>query len=362
MTAYKTTPMPTENLHDYDIMDTVGVSSWTDMFSEDANINPDSKHKPVVNDIVFCQDFSSSKPNYVAGWWKANDGLCGYNISNAKATSWTALKNKFDGGKNGWKYVPPYGTEKPLRQNDFAGYYHAASPIASGFYAPSSVTTDDTSANCQIVLSSKNNNSLSWADFDTLGSYYFGVMIYFSDSSYMCVTSTTKLKDGGGTVTFDPSKLTNGRTYTVYPFISQNTIAFGDSASPNNVYAMPNTDPAEMKVKATSISILITAQRGSAARTVVWSVSATSDTDITLTNNSVWIHKYGQAQSSSGDANINMSDKTLSAGVSTLIGSGTATMGYDIDNVVLVIEVSLGKGKYTKSEQVAGGTPSPINE
>lgn len=369
MTAYKTTPMPTENLHDYDIMDTVGVSSWTDMFSEDANINSDSKHKPVVNDTVFCQDFSSSKSNYVAGWWKANDGLCGYNISSAKASGWTGLVNKYDGGKNGWKYVPPYGTGKPLRQNDFAGYYHAAQPIASGFYAPSSVTTDSTSAECQVVLPSSNSDSLSWSDFDTLKSYYFGILIYYSSNDYMRVTATTTLGNGGGSVKFDPSKLTQDKTYTVYPFICSNKYAYDDLDSSGQViYTMPNVEPVEMQVKKSNIIVLVDATKNTSTSSVAVTFRVTNNGSAkTLNNNFIRL----RFKSADIDDNMNTKEKEiqLADGLVAKANATTSFAGGTFTNVAADlladcrVWVSLNSGTYTaKALPMESGASTPDRE
>lgn len=358
------TKIPTSHINDYDVADTLNanggkVGAWEDMFKAEANINSDSKHKPIVLNVRFCQDFDSSKKHYLKDWWKGPDGLCGYSLSKAKANGWTALPSKYDGKKNGWEYVPPYGQGTPLRPNDFAGYYPGAKPLVQGFYVPTSVFADNTSAECQITLPASNEDSLSWSDFDTLKSYYFGVMIYYSDNDYMRITATISLKDDGGTVKFNPSKLAKGRKYTVYPFICSNRYAYDDLDSSGQViYAMPNIQPAAMEVKTSSVRILVIAQKNNANRTVTWSVSATAESSVSLSNNSIWIYREGETQASSGDVTVSMPDVTLSAGVSTLIDSGTATMRYDVTDTEfaalnLWIDVSLGGGRYTTSQMVA---------
>lgn len=368
------TKIGTSNIYDYDIDDTLNanggsVSDKEDKFKAKAKVNPWSKHKPVVLSKNACQDFSSSKAHYVSGWWKCSDKLCGFNLSSAKATSWTALIGKYDGGLNGWAYVSPYEQGAPLRQNDFAGYYPAAQPIASGFYAPTSVTKDDTSATCQVVLPSSNSDSLSWSDFDTLKSYYFGVLIYYSSSDYMRVTASSTLANSGGSVTFDPSKLTQNRAYTVYPFICSNKYAYDDLDSSGQViYTMPNVQPAEMEVKASNILLLIDATKNTSASSVTVSFRVTNSGAAKTLNNNFIRLRY---KSAGLNDNMNSKEKEiqLADGLVAKANTTTTFTGGTFTNVAADlladcrVWVSLNSGAYTANAlPLESGTSTPDRE
>lgn len=368
------TKIPTSNIYDYDIMDTLNanggsVSSWEGMYKTAAKINPWSKRKPVVLSTTFVQDFSSSEEHYESGWWKGRDKMCGFDLSSAKASGWTALIGKYNGGLNGWEYVPPYGQGTPLRQNDFAGYYPAAQPIASGFYAPASVTTDSTSAECQVVLPSSNSDSLSWSDFDTLKSYYFGVLIYYSSSDYMRVTATSTLANGGGSVTFNPSKLTQNRTYTVYPFICSNKYAYDDNdASGQVIYTMPNVQPAEMEVKASNILLLIDATKNTSASSVTVSFRVTNNGSAKTLNNNFIRLRY---KSAGLNDNMNSKEKEiqLADGLVAKANATTTFTGGTFTNVAADlladcrVWVSLNSGAYTRGVlPLESGVSTPDRE
>lgn len=368
------TKIGTSNIYDYDIDDTLNanggsVSDKEDKFKAKAKVNPWSKHKPVVLSKNACQDFSSSKAHYVSGWWKGDNKMCGFSLSSAKATSWTALIGKYDGVLNGWAYVSPYEQDAPLRQNDFAGYYPAAQPIASGFYAPSSVTTDSTSAECQVVLPSSNSDSLSWSDFDTLKSYYFGILIYYSSNDYMRVTATTTLGNGGGSVKFDPSKLTQDKTYTVYPFICSNKYAYDDLDSSGQViYTMPNVEPAEMQVKKSNIIVLVDATKNTSTSSVAVTFRVTNNGSAkTLNNNFIRL----RFKSADIDDNMNTKEKEiqLSDGLVAKANATTTFTGGTFTNVAADlladcrVWVSLNSGTYTaKALPMESGTSTPDRE
>lgn len=387
------TKIPTSHINDYDVADTLNandgkVGAWEDMFKAAANINPDSKHKPIVLDVRFCQDFDSSKKHYLKDWWKGPDGLCGYNLAKAKANGWTALISKYDGKKNGWEYVPPYGQGTPLRPNDFAGYYPAAQPIVQGFYVQKEVSNDSTSVECQIAHTGYNNDSLTWADFDVLKNYYFGVMLRKNDgTTYIRFTATQTLgestgktaADGSFMPKFDASVLSPG-SYTAYPFISSRALTQADSSSNQNdvIYTLPNVNPVAVEIVLGSIIVtfspLFTYTAGSGTSGNIDSILLSlrvvneSSSTIRFTGNlaDVRYKSSDPSSPSSGSEKIGvaLADFEVGAGA-TNVNLGTIT-GVNVNmrnNCKVYVTLKHETKIYSVSaEPLYSGSPSPIDE
>lgn len=358
--------IPVSPIHEIDVRDTLNAngSSVNDTWASlcgNPNNNGNSKHKPVRLNVNFCQDHDPNGANYVKDWWKSTDGLCGFNLNAAKASGWSALVSLYDGGQNGWVYQPPQGgTAQPYRITDFAGYYPAARPLSHGFSAPATVYKTQTSASAAMALPIESEHSLTWRDFDTLKNYYFGVLLWRSASDYRRVTASETLANDGATVTFNPSTLTSGATYTVYPFICSVPYT-SESASDKamTIYTVPNVEPSLMEVKSSAVIILPLAQKVNATKTIEWSVKVTNSTAsaITLSNNSVRIYRGTGTSTQTGDYSATIANTTVAAGITKTIGSGTATLNYgssfDFENEIVRMSISLGGGTYTATAQVA---------
>lgn len=358
--------IPVSPVHEIDVRDTLNAngSSVNDTWASlcgNPNNNGNSKHKPVRLNVNFCQDHDPNGANYVKDWWKSTDGLCGFNLNAAKASGWSTLVSLYDGGQNGWVYQPPQGgTAQPYRITDFAGYYPAARPLSHGFSAPATVYKTQTSASAAMALPIESEHSLTWRDFDTLKNYYFGVLLWRSASDYRRVTASETLANDGSTVTFNPSLLTSGATYTVYPFICSvpyTSESANDKAM--TIYTVPNVEPSLMEVKSSAIIILPLAQKVNATKTIEWSVKVTNGTAsaITLSNNSVRIYRGTGTSTQTGDYSATIANTTVAAGTTKTIGSGTATLNYgssfDFENEIVRMSISLGGGTYTATAQVA---------
>lgn len=76
-------------------------------------INMWSKKKPVV--------ILNPAPDRTADWWKADSGMCGFEIPSSGNSDQIIDQN--------WTYLKPTGGAAPKRIADFAGYYHDAPPI-----------------------------------------------------------------------------------------------------------------------------------------------------------------------------------------------------------------------------------------
>lgn len=358
--------IPVSPVVEIDVRDTLNAngSSVNDTWASlcgNPNNNGNSRHKPVRLSVNSCQDHDPNGVNYVKDWWKSTDGLCGFNINAAKASGWSTLVTLYDGGQNGWIYQPPQGgTAQPYRITDFAGYYPAALPLSHGFSAPATVYKTQTSASAAMALPIESEHSLTWRDFDTLKNYYFGVLLWRSASDYRRVTASETLANDGSTVTFNPSLLTSGATYTVYPFICSvpyTSESANDKAM--TIYTVPNVEPSLMEVKSSAVIILPLAQKKNATKTIEWSVKVTNGTAsaITLSNNSVRIYRGTGASTQTGDYSATIANTTVAAGATKTIGTGTATLNYgssfDFENEIVRMSISLGGGTYTATAQVA---------
>ena len=113
-------------------------TSHTDLASlcTDSHINIWAKFKPVRSSDKFYTsqwDYTNNKWKSDATWWKggSTQWVGGINPYFAQfqftAANFAALRNKYDGGLNGWTYYAPNSV---YRLMDYAGYNHnAAKPV-----------------------------------------------------------------------------------------------------------------------------------------------------------------------------------------------------------------------------------------
>lgn len=365
------TQIPTSDIHDYDIMDTLNdnggkVSSWEGMFKAAAKINPWSKHKPVKLNDTFVQDFDSSKKHYKSGWWKGSDGLCGFDLSSAKTSGFATLVGLYDNGTNGWDYVPVYG-KGILRQNDFAQYYPAAEPLVRAFNAPEEIFQTE-KGTAYITIPASNIYTLSWGDFPALKDYYFGILLYRSSSDWQRVTASTTIGEGGLSVEFDPAKLTVNK-YTIYPFISKNkyTSQAQDATGGDVIYTLPNVTKVEITIKSVSseLTILVITSRDVANKSIVWSVAVTNNNDsaVQVNNNSLKFQDVGyELEEEMGNVTtVNLSNATVPANASSyIIGSGTTQLSWAANNsnfatMDLWVHAILNSGTYDNIISIPNG-------
>lgn len=334
------TQIPTSNIHDYDIMDTLNanggkVSSWEGMFKAAANINPWSKHKPIQLADTFVQDFDSSKPHYKKDWWKGADGLCGFDLSSAKTSGFDTLVSLYDNATNGWNYGPVYGQGTPLRQNDFAQYYPAAEPLVRAFSSPTDIFQNE-KGTAYITIPASNTYTIWWSDFPALKDYYFGILLYRSSSDWQRITASNSIGNGGLSVEFDPAKLTVNK-YTIYPFISKNkyTSQAQGATGGDIIYTLPDVKKVEITIKSVSseLTILVVTSRDVVNKSIVWSVSVTNNNDsaVQVNNNSLKFQDVGyELEEETGNVTtVNFNNATVPANASSyIIGSGTTQLSW----------------------------------
>lgn len=194
------------------------------------NINPWAKFKPVRTSDKFYTsqfDYTNNKWKSDADWWKAgsyqmigsiNPYFTQFQFTTANLTY---LKNKYNGGMNGWTYYQPNSV---YRLMDFAGYNHNAPAPIYGFTMSQSITQSGRLwAQIQITYDGSGSaDSITIGDFSSsmFGSLYFGLLITNSNDTPVLIATDTVT--GGGTVnrTFEGSgEILAVGTYKAYPIL-----------------------------------------------------------------------------------------------------------------------------------------------
>ena len=223
-------------------------SSSTDLgtLCESSNIKMWSKYKPVR---------WKNKPfvNTSSNWWKAEDGSCGIDFTNAKATTYSGIMALFTSdGKNGWKYNPPTGGDYDYRLLDFENYMHSAQPMIGGIYVPAKVAVGGILGVSYDYNEGETEDgvpaSLTFDDIDAvdgsgnkvkLSSYKFGIVVADMNGNY----KGRVLNGTGGMVEYDVTGLTLGSSYKAYPVLSQKSLGQYDGDVTNVMYTLPNVTP-----------------------------------------------------------------------------------------------------------------------
>lgn len=240
-----------------DILAQAGGSGMTDkdgssLFTKEAVKGVFAKFKPTR----WADHFPSPEDNH----WKGVDGLCGFGLGGARAYGFDELPSKYSNSDemNGWEYLPPRGYDtyaEPYRIDDFRGHFPGAPALVNGFYIQPRISNTTNSVISQITLPIANQLSLTWADFDTLKNYYFGVLLYKDSSNYVRVTATATLLQGGAQVEFNATAISEG-SYTAYPFICSAKHTQTDGAvSGEVIYALPLVQPIAVEVVSETLNV-----------------------------------------------------------------------------------------------------------
>lgn len=299
--------LPNENLKTSDIRDLLNQEGgaadnvFGSLFQESSKINPFSKHKPVRLSKNFCQDIDSTKSDYDEDWWTGDDGNCG--LIPFKVSSYTSIPDNLDDGMNGWVYQLPSGSSmSPYRIGDFRSYKSDALPMLHSFMIPSQVTNSGTQnsiiGTCAAQVQDYYN--LSFADFPTFKSYYFGMYIRQKNGTrYAYKTSESTLGDGGYESIISAYGLPEG-TWEAYPFIS-NVLLDGVTSKVADYYTIPMTQKVEFEIVSTLLVINITAYynyiNGVKRSVSIESIKITNRTGsgLTFTNNTLQLRYLGDS-------------------------------------------------------------------
>lgn len=240
-------------------------------------------------------------------WWKAEDGQCGIDFTNARAVNYTQIPSKMtDDGNNGWEYLPPNGDPFPYRLLDFIKYKHDAPPPIGGFSVPSKVGVGGkftASVMEQIITIDKDEpGSIAFEDIKadstgeiaSLSDYHLGVYVTDSSGTRMgrVVSDNTNSRL---TVTYSVNALVQGRTYIVYPFLAKYSMSQSSTDIANIYYTIPNAHAQEIKIvskeEAEGLSIILHAtynyDSNNKKTGIFWTLDITSESGYTFTNNAI---------------------------------------------------------------------------
>lgn len=321
-------------------------------FSTAANINPFSKHKPVILATNFCQDYDSSAANYDADWWTGTSGNCG--LVPKQVTSFKNIPDAMDGDMNGWTYqLPTGGVNAPYRLGDFRGYDTDAVPMFQNFSVASQVSnqfsSDKVVGACMMLLES--DTSLSFADFPIFKNYYLGMyIVQDSGTQYRYKTSDVTLGNNGSTVEISAYGLPTGN-WTAYPFISDSK-QDGETLVAGVYWTLPKNNAVSFKVISSLVSISIIAIKTTRLGTISVEVYVQSNGGLSsFTNNTLRIRFADKDFADalvSGEISVTLDTVTgvPTDGTSTLVHSDTYTI---TDSDLLAnpkVWVSLQSGNY----------------
>lgn len=370
--------IPNENVLVADIGSTlnanggnVNINHSPEFFTAAAKINPWSKHKPVVRDDLFCQDYDSTKPNYVNDWWKGGDNNCGF----GKIPVITDYKNipaNMDGGMNGWEYVLP--TNK-LRLGDFCGYYPGAKPFVSDFRVQDQIPNTSGSyvrGSCAINAAGT-STQLSLVEFPNFQSCYFAMYIKKnSGTGAYRATASNPLSSGDGAfeVSISANGLNEGK-WTAYPFLSSIKIEPFDADRAASYYTLPNLNPIEFEIisEAASMAVNIRCHYNYSGTTrvsiTIESITITSNVgSMTLKDNFLRVRFANKKINDvmvAGETKIDLGDISVVNGKAVSVSLRPAqTLIMLTEDVDYVIYVSLSSAKYISKHGIGDDVVLPI--
>lgn len=331
------------------------------------NINVWSKYKPVR---------WNNKPGInltSAEWWKAEDGSCGINFTNAKATDYAGIIAKFTSDKkNGWVHNPPTGGNYDYRLLDFENYKQDAEPMISSFNVDAKVAEGGVLHAYYDYNESETEEgvpaSLKFSDIKAdgtalLSSYAFGVVVTDSNGTY----KGRALNGSGGLVEYSVVGLTLGSTYKAYPVLAKTAVDQFDEDVTNVFFTLPNAAPAEFKIvtKEESLGLVIelmatyTYTSGKASG-ISWTltISNTGTSPYMFNTNTVRCRFTTSSESSSmvtGEQTATIANFTVSAST-TATKTGSFTLDYSkYPNKEYYLMFYLNNGTFTKRTDVDAG-------
>lgn len=277
---------------------------------------------------------------------KANNcGLTPYLVSTLSGLA--DAYQQHDTDMHGWIYNAPRPGTDWCRLTDFVGYNHAAKPPYTKLNAPEEVALTQGTFMFTCMLGVAGGDSVTFSDLQGLGSLYFGIYITGTRTLF-----ATNASPNTGSVQFSTSGLVEG-TYTAYPFLSSVPQTQGASIQAGRFYTVPGIYPADFNVRSSSISIVITARKGTGTLPIiVYTVSVYNYSGTTtLRNNRIFL-RYGDKDFNdtmvAGEQYRDFDDVTVNAG-NTVVANGNFTNIPDDLYANPRIWVSMGSGQYIGS-------------
>lgn len=353
----------------------VNVNQPLTFFTASAKINIFSKKKPVVRKVNFCQDFDSTRPDYLFEWWKGTSGDCGIKFQSISNPN--ELPNVVDGGLNGWQYELPQGGENaPLRLGDFCGYDSNAKPLVEGFSLSSSVVENKTSSNFTVGFITTPNEtkttSLTFSDLSaSLSNFHPAVYITNGSTSYF-ISSDKKVSSTEYIMVTVPTNGLNTGDWSVYTFLSEVAIpslSTLGSVALGRCYTLPYTDKKIVSIVTSLETIVANIMRPSGSNVLNVTIYVTYPSAKTFANNYLYIKMPNNnninpgLQDTAREQYVSIPNFSVAANTRTLAYSGTITLNSHLSQQTLPLKwvLSLDGGSITRNGTVIQSSPLPSN-
>lgn len=353
----------------------VNVNQPLTFFTASAKINIFSKKKPVVRKVNFCQDFDSTRPDYLFEWWKGTSGDCGIKFQSISNPN--ELPNVVDGGLNGWQYELPQGGENaPLRLGDFCGYDSNAKPLVEGFSLSSTVVENKSSSNFTVGFITTPNEtkttSLTFSDLSaSLSNFYPAVYITNGTTSYF-ISSDKKVSSTEYIMITVPTNGLDTGDWSVYTFLSEVAIpslSTLGSVALGRCYTLPYTDKKIVSIVTSLETIVANIQRPSGSNVLNVTIYVTYPSAKTFANNYLYIKMPNNnninpgLQDTAREQYVSIPNFSVAANTRTLAYSGTITLNSHLSEQTLPLKwvLSLDGGSITRNGTVIQSSPLPSN-
>lgn len=327
------------------------IGDTTDMGASE-KINKWAKFKPVRHDF--------SLGNRPADWWKAKDGWCGLDITDAKVSntsdvSGIGLKYSYD-KTNGWKHAAPRKGIDKQRMLDFEGYNHNAQPFIGGYTMPSRWTKNAGEIDVAFLMPEGESGAdyLTYKDLP-FGGQYLGIALVGTNKTYRCTNEKT-IDDAGFNVKFSPLNIDEG-SYDVFPFFSDKKMTIIDGGHfAANVYTLPNVAKKTLVIASDAVVIVITCSYTMLTRLhYVIKVTNNGAAAKSFTSNEVQLRHYGKKWS---DALLSdeirkegvPADFTVNAGTTKTIEGDINGVGFELKQDAVLL-VKIGSNWYEESAE-----------
>lgn len=197
-------------------------------------INRWAKYKPVRKNLIDTTDQLDTYKSWksTATWWQDNDGKCGLDYRTYSSVA--SVKSAISTMMPQWTRIAPTGgIVSPYRLLDFNSYHHNALSPVYAIAASNARLTDGAILTISVATSPDDGYSIRFSDIPALNSYYYTVAIYDINDQLVLLHSgdnTLSQYEDGSIIDINipynnglygyEGKLTEGRTYTVYAFLS----------------------------------------------------------------------------------------------------------------------------------------------
>lgn len=375
--------IPNENVNVADIGNvlisaggSVNINELLTYFKPEAKINIFSKRKPVVRKVNFCQDFDSTKPDYLPEWWKGTSGNCGIEFFNVPNLS--ELPNVVDGGLNGWKYQLPQGGENaPFRLGDFCGYDSNAKPFVEGFSLSSNKVENNSGSSFTVNFITTPNESkptsLTFSDFNfSLANYYPAVYLRKGLVGYF-ISASNPVKSGIGLMVDIPTNGLDTGNWEVYTFLVEKQIpslSTVGSVPTGYCYTIPYTKKLEIEIVSSLATIVANILRPQGSNTLNISIYVTYPSAKTFTNNNLYLKMPTNTninpgiQDTAKEQIVPIPNFNVAANTRTQVYNGSVTLNTSLaaQTNPLKYVLSLDGGSFTKNGSIIQSAPMPTNE